>query len=116
MNINIKKIALLLLLGFGTISSAYAHNDDDDFFDFFGLSLNFGSPAYYGRPPVYYDTRPVYVEPPRVIYDERPVVRYGYYNTQPYYYDDDYDEHGHGHAYGHYKHHHHEDEDDDDDD
>ena len=113
MNINIRNIALLLLLGFGTMSSACAH--EDDFFDFFGLSLNFGSPAYYGRPPVYYDARPVYVEPPRVIYDERPVVRYGYYDAQPYYYDDEH-EHRHGHAYGHYKHHHHEDEDEDEDD
>ena len=108
MNINIRKIALLLLLGFGTISSANAHDKDDDFF---GLSLNFGSPAYYGRPPVYYDSRPVYVEPPRVIYDERPVVRYGHYDAQPYYYDGEQD---HGHAYGHYKHHNHDDEDDDD--
>ena len=106
MNINIRKIALLLLLSLGTIGSACAHDDD-----FFGLSLNFGSPAYYGRPPVYYDARPVYVEPPRVIYDERP--RYGYYDAQPYYYYGEH-EHGHGHAYGHYKHHHHEDEDDDD--
>ena len=110
MSVNIKKIALLLLLGFGTMSSAYAHDDDD----FFGLSLNFGSQAYYGRPPIYYDARPVYVEPPRVIYDERPVVRYGYYDAQPYYYNGEH-EHGHGHAYGHYKHQrHHDDEDDDD--
>ena len=112
MRINIRNLALLLLLGLGTISSAYAHDDD-----FFGLSLNFGSPAYYGRPPGYYDARPVYVEPPRVIYDERPVVRYGYYDAQPYYYDGEHEhehEHGHGHAYGHYKHHHHDDEDDDD--
>ena len=110
MNINIRNIALLLLLGFSTISSANARDNDDDFF---GLSLNFGSPAYYGRPPVYYDTRPVYVEPPRVIYDERPVVRYGYYDAQPYYYEGEH-EYGHGHAYGHYKHHHHDDDDDDD--
>ena len=112
MSINIRKIALLLLLSLGTISSAYAHDDD-----FFGLSLNFGSPAYYGRPPVYYDSRPIYVEPPRVIYDERPVVRYGYYDAQPYYYDGEHEHghgHGHGHAYGHYKHHHHDDDDDDD--
>ena len=112
MNINIRNIALLLLLAFGTISSANARDNDDDFF---GLSLNFGSPVYYGRPQVYYDAHPVYVEPPRVIYDERPFVRYGYYDAQPYYHDGEYEHgHGHGHAYGQYKHHH-EDEDDDDD-
>ena len=111
MRINIRNIVLLFLLSWGIISSANAHDNDDDFF---GLSLNFGSPAYYGRPPVYYDARPVYVEPPRVIYDERPVVRYGYYDAQPYYYDGEH-EHGHGHAYGHYNHHHHHDDEDDDD-
>ena len=105
MSINIKKIALLLLLGFGTMSSAYAQDDDD----FFGLSLNFGSPAYYGRPPVQYCASLVYVQPPRVIYYELP--RYGYYDAQPYYYDGKH-EHGHGYAYGHYKHNHYDEDDD----
>ena len=69
MNIKIRNIGLLLLLGLGTISSANAHDHD-----FFGLSLNLGSPAYYARPEVYYDARPVYVDPPRVIYYGQPVV------------------------------------------
>ena len=109
MNSKIRNAGLLLLLGFGAISSANAHDRD-----FFGLSLNFGRPAYYAAPEVYYDARPVYVRP-RVVYYDQPVVGYGYYNAQPYYYDDDEHghQHGHGHAYGHYKHHHHDDDDDD---
>ena len=110
MNIKIRNIGLFLLLGLDSMSAANAHDHD-----FFGLSLNLGGPAYYARPEVYYDASPVYVERPRVIYYEHPVVTYGYYEAQPYYYGGDYDEHEHkhGHAYGHYKHHHHDDDDDD---
>ena len=86
------------------MSSGYAHE-----YDFFGLSLNFCSPAYYDRPPVYNCASLVYVQPPHVIYDVLP--RYGYYDAQPYYYNGKH-VHGHGYAYGHYKHNH-DDEDDD---
>ena len=108
MNSKIRNAGLLFLLGFGAISSANAHDRD-----FFGLSLNFGSPAYYARPNVYYDARPVYIEPPRVVYYDQPVVSYGHYNARPYYYDDEYEhQHGHSHNYGHHQHHHDDDDDD----
>jgi hypothetical protein len=109
---NIKNIGALLLLSFGAVSSANAHEHGHDFLD---LSLNLSGPAYYVEPEFYYDARPVYVEPPRVLYYDRPIVSYEHHDSQPYYYEDDYDEHehrhGHGHAYGHYKHHHHDDDD-----
>ena len=106
MNIKIRNIGLFLLLGFGAISSANAHDND-----FFGLSLNLGGPAYYVRPQVYYYARPVYVDPPRVIYYGQPVVSDRYYDAPPDYYDDSYDvKYKHKHKYKHHKH------DDDDDD
>ena len=108
MNSKIKNIALLLLLGFGAISTANAYEDD-----FFGVSHNFDNRAYCSRPQAYYDARPVYVERPRVVYYDQPTVRYRNYDTQPYYYDDDYDgKYIHKYKHKHHKHHKHDDDDD----
>jgi hypothetical protein len=94
---------LALLLGVSISTPVFAH-------DSIGFSVNFGSPYYYGPPPVYYSP------PPVVYYEPRPVYR-EYYSANPnaYYYsrDNRYDNNdGWRGRHGHHGHHEHDDDND----